>query len=346
MEIGIYTFADLCRNPHTGEGIGAKQRLREIVDAAKLADEAGLDVFGVGEHHRLEYAASAPAIVLSSVAQVTKRIKLTSATTVLGTIDPVRLFQDFATLDLLSDGRAEIIAGRGAFRESFPLFGYDVALYDELFQEHLELLLQLRASEKITWSGRHRPALEQADIAPRPAQSEIPIWVAVGSSVDSAARAGKLGTHLAIMALGGSPYRFQPFVEAYREAAAESGHDAGKLKIGVTSHAYIAKTSKQARDEFYPYYMNYWKENNRQHGMISRLTRTEYEWMSAPDTVLFVGSTQQIVEKILRQHEMFGHQRFIAQVDIGGIPFGKVASTIERLALEVAPAVRKALRTN
>ncbi|GAA3413116.1 LLM class flavin-dependent oxidoreductase [Paenibacillus hodogayensis] len=344
MEIGIYTLADLCRNPHTGEMISARQRIREIVDAAKLADEAGLDLFGVGEHHRSEYAVSAPAVVLSSIAQVTKRIKLTSATSVLNTLDPVRLFEDFATLDLLSDGRAEIIAGRGSFMESFSLFGYDVNQYDELFEEHLELFLKLNAADKVTWSGRHRPALRHADIAPRPVQADIPVWVGVGNTTDSAARAGRFGTHLAIAILGGDPYRFKPFVEVYREAAKQAGHLQEKLKVGVTGHMYVAKTTKQARREYAPYYMNYWREISRQRGSDSHLTRADYEWMSAPDTALFVGSSQQIVEKILHQHELFGHQRFIAQVDIGGIPFSKVADNIERLATEVAPAVRRATR--
>lgn len=343
MEFGIYTLADICRNPHTGETISAKQRIDEILEAAKLADEAGLDVFGVGEHHRLDYAASAPAVVLSAIAQVTKRIKLTSATTVLNTVDPVRLFEDFATLDLLSDGRAEIIAGRGAFIESFPLFGYDVNQYDELFEEHLELFLKLNKSEKVTWSGRHRPALHHADIAPRPIQDEIPLWVGVGGTPESAIRAGRFGTNLALAILGGDPSRFKPFVDLYRQAATQAGHAPENLKVGVTGHTYIAETTDKAREEYYPYYANYWKEINAQRGMSTHITRAEYDRMSAPTTALFVGSSQQIVEKILRQHELFGHQRFIAQIDIGGIPFSKVADNIGRLATEVAPAVRRAI---
>ncbi|MFC5702605.1 LLM class flavin-dependent oxidoreductase [Cohnella faecalis] len=342
MEIGIYTLADLCRNPHTGETVSARQRLHEIIEIAKLADEAGLDVIGVGEHHRLEYAVSSPAVVLAAIAQVTKRIKLTSATTVLNTVDPVRLFEDFASLDLLSDGRAEIIAGRGAFIESFPLFGYDVNEYDELFEEHLELLLKLNASEKVSWSGRHRPALHEADIAPRPVQDEIPLWVGVGGTAESAERAGRFGTNLALAILGGDPLRFKPFVELYRQAADQAGHARETMKVGVTGHTFIADTTEQARDEYYPYYVNYWEEVNRQRGVSSQLSRADYDRMSAPDTALFVGSSQQIVEKILRQHELFGHQRFIAQLDIGGLPFGKVADNIERLAVEVAPAVRRA----
>lgn len=346
MEIGVYTLADLCRNPHTGEIASAKQRIREIIEAAKMADEAGLDVFGVGEHHRLEYAVSAPAVVLSAIAQATKRIKLTSATTVLNTVDPVRLFEDFATLDLLSDGRAEIIAGRGAFIESFPLFGYDMNDYDELFEEHLELFLKLNESGKVSWTGRHRPSFQNADIAPRPEQDEIPLWVGVGGTPESAVRAGRLGTNLALAILGGDPLRFKPFVELYRQSALQAGHPPEKLKVAVTGHTFIAETTEQAREEYYPYYVNYWAEVNRQRGMSAHLSRGDYDRMSAPETALFVGSSQQIIEKILHQHELFGHQRFIAQMDIGGIPFGKIAENIERLATEIAPAVRKATRND
>ncbi|MBI0578681.1 LLM class flavin-dependent oxidoreductase [Neobacillus cucumis] len=341
MEIGIYTLADLGPNPHTGKTISAHQRLEEIIQAAKMADELGLDVFGVGEHHRLDYAVSAPAIVLSAISQVTKRIKLTSTTTVLNTIDPVRLFEDFATLDLLSNGRAEIIAGRGAFIESFPLFGYDVNQYDELFEEHIELFLKLNAEERVTWSGRFRSPLQAAEIAPRPLQKEIPIWVGVGGTPESAARAGRLGTGLALAILGGPPIRFKPLVDIYRQAASQAGHAPESLKVGVTGHAYISKTTEQAKDEYYAYHSNYWGYLNRQRGMSTHMSRADFEIMAAPETALFVGSSQQIIEKILYQYELFGHQRFIAQMDIGGMPFEKVAENIERLATEVAPVVRR-----
>ncbi|WP_026573673.1 LLM class flavin-dependent oxidoreductase [Bacillus sp. UNC438CL73TsuS30] len=341
MEIGIYTLADLGPNPNTGKTISAHQRLKEIIQAAKMADELGLDVFGVGEHHRLDYAVSAPAIVLSAVSQVTKRIKLTTTTTVLNTIDPVRLFEDFATLDLLSNGRAEIIAGRGAFIESFPLFGYDVNQYDELFEEHIELFLKLNAEERVTWSGRFRSPLQAAEIAPRPLQKEIPIWVGVGGTPESAARAGRLGTGLALAILGGPPNRFKPLVDIYRQAASQAGHAPESLKVGVTGHAYISKTTEQAKDEYYAYHSNYWGYLNRQRGMSTHMSRADFEIMAAPETALFVGSSQQIIEKILHQYELFGHQRFIAQMDIGGMPFEKVAENIERLATEVAPVVRR-----
>ena len=341
MEIGIYTLADLGPDPHTGKTISARQRLEEIIQAAKMADAAGLDVFGVGEHHRLDYAVSSPAIVLSAISQVTKRIKLASTTTVLNTIDPVRLFEDFATLDLLSNGRAEIVAGRGAFIESFPLFGYDVNHYDKLFEEHMELFLELNAKEKVTWKGKFRSPLQDAEIAPRPLQKELPIWIGVGGTPESAARAGRLGTGLAMAILGGPPNRFKPLVDVYREAASQAGRAAEDLKVGVTGHAYISKTTQQAKDEFYPYHANYWGYLNSQRGMSTIMSRADFEIMAAPETALFVGSSQQIIEKILHQYELFGHQRFIAQMDIGGMPFEKVAENIERLATEVAPVVRR-----
>jgi probable LLM family oxidoreductase len=341
MEIGIYSLADIGPNPHTGNTISAKQRIEEIIEAAKLADEAGLDVFGVGEHHRLDYAVSAPPIVLSAISQVTKRIKLISTTTVLNTVDPVRLFEDFATLDLLSNGRAEIIAGRGAFVESFPLFGYDVNHYDELFEEHIDLFMKLNENKKVTWNGRFRSSLRNAEISPRPAQKNIPLWIGVGGTPESAVRAGRLGTGLTLVILGGPPIRFKPLADRYRQAASAAGHAQEKLKIAVTGHAYLSETTQQAKDEFYPYYSNYWTYLNHQRGMSTRMSREDFEIMAAPETALFVGSSQQIIEKVLEQYELFGHQRFLAQMDIGGMPFKKVAENIERLATEVAPIIRR-----
>ncbi|MFS0862304.1 LLM class flavin-dependent oxidoreductase [Fredinandcohnia sp. 179-A 10B2 NHS] len=341
FEIGIYTLADIGPNPITGEMITAKQRLKEIVQAAQLADEAGLDVFGVGEHHRLDYAASSPAVILASIAQVTKNIKLTSTTSVLSTLDPVRLFEDFATLDLLSDGRAEILAGRGAFIESFPLFGYSTNDYNELFKEHMDLLLQLNKNEKVTWTGNFRTPLQNAEIAPRPAQDELPIWIGVGGTPESAERAGIFGVGMALAILGGDPLRFKPLVEIYRKAGLEAGHSPEKLKVGVTGHTYISKTNEQAKDEFFPYYSNYWSYVNSQRGMGTRMSRQDFEMMASPETALFIGSPQQIVEKIHRQYELFGHTRFLAQVDIGGLPFDKVTKSIELLATDVVPMVNK-----
>lgn len=342
FEIGIYTLADIGPDPLTGKEPSAHQRLQEIIEAAKFADEAGLDIFGLGEHHRLDYAVSATPVALAAIAQVTNHIKLTSATTVLSTVDPVRLFEDFATLDLLSNGRAEIIAGRGAFVESFPLFGFSFDDYDALFEENIELFLKLNEHEKMTWNGQFRSALRNADISPRPVQKQIPLWVGVGGTPASAERAGRLGTGLALAILGGDPIRFKPLVDIYRQAGEAAGHEKD-LKIGVTGHAYIADTLEQAREEFYPYYANYWGYVNRQRGMSTHIPRDHFERMSSPETALFVGSPQQIIEKVLQQHELYGHQRFLAQMDIGGLPFNKVMKNIERLATEVAPVLRREL---
>jgi probable LLM family oxidoreductase len=342
IEMGIYTLADIGPDPLTGKTITAKQRMKEMIQAAKLADEAGLDVFGVGEHHRLDYASSSPAVVLAAIAQATNRIKLTSTTSVLSTLDPVRLFEDFATLDLLSEGRAEILAGRGAFIESFPLFGYSTNDYDELFTEHMELLLQLNKNERVSWSGDFRSPLRNVEISPRPIQEQIPIWIGVGGTPESAVRAGRFGVGMALAILGGDPLRFKPLVDLYRNAGMEAGHSPEVLKVGVTGHAYIAETTQQAKDEFFPYYSNYWSYVNRQRGMGSRMSRADFEHMASPNTALFVGSPQQIVEKVLQQHELFGHKRFLAQVDIGGLPFNKVAKNIELLATEVVPSIKKA----
>jgi len=341
FEIGIYTLADIGPDPLTGKTITAKERVKEMIQAAKLADEAGLDVFGIGEHHRLDYASSSPAVILAAIAQGTKQIRLTSTTSVLSTLDPVRLFEDFATLDLLSDGRAEILAGRGAFIESFPLFGYSTNDYDELFEEHMDLLLKLTQSETVTWSGRFRSSLRNAEIAPRPVQENLPVWIGVGGTPESAVRAGKFGVGMALAILGGHPKRFKPLVDLYRQAGIEAGHNPQDLKIGVTGHAYLAETTQQAKDEFYPYYSNYWEYVNRQRGMGTRMSRNDFEHMASPDTALFVGSPQQVVEKILTQYELFGHKRFLAQLDIGGQPFENVAKGIELLATEVAPIVRR-----
>lgn len=342
FEIGLYTLSDIAIDAKTGQLGSAGQRLKEIVEAAKIADEAGLDVFGVGEHHRLDYAVSSPPVVLAAIAQATKRIKLTSATTVLSTVDPVRLFEDFSTLDLLSDGRAEIIAGRGAFIESFPLFGYDTDDYDALFAEHMDLLLKLNEHEVITWDGQFRPSLRQAEIAPRPYQQALPVWIGVGGTPQSAVRAGSFGVGMSLALLGGEPERFKPLVDLYRQAGIEAGHQSEQLKLSINGHGFIAKTTQQAKDEFYPYYSGYWHDVDRQRGMNrAKMSREDFERLAAPDKALFVGSPQQIIEKILKQHELFGHQRVMLQIDIGGMPFKKIVEGIELLATEVAPVVRR-----
>ncbi|MCA0754776.1 LLM class flavin-dependent oxidoreductase [Paenibacillus sp. N4] len=343
FEFGIYTLGDICRDPVTGRAATAGTRMKEIVAAAKLADDAGLDLFGVGEHHRLDFAVSSPPVVLAAIASVTSRIRLTSATTVLGTSDPVRVFEDFATLDLLSEGRAELIAGRGAYVESFPLFGYELADYKELFYEKMNLLLELNEKERVTWSGSKRTPLLDAEIAPRPLQRRLPLWIGVGGTPASAELAGELGAGMALAILGGDPARFKPLVDAYRAAGMAAGRGRAELPVAITSHGYIAETSRQAREEYYPYYANYVYRFMGGATRGERLSKEQFERLASPVNALAVGSPEEIVEKILAQHELFGHSRFIAQFDIGGVPFSKVAASIELLAAKVAPAVRKAL---
>ncbi|MDT3427635.1 putative LLM family oxidoreductase [Paenibacillus forsythiae] len=348
FEFGVYTLGDIVPDPATGQAVSPHQRLRDIVAAAKLADEAGLDVFGVGEHHRLDFAVSSVPVVLAAISQVTSKIKLASTTMVLGTIDPVRLFEDFATLDLLSDGRAEIMAGRGAFTESFPLFGYDPSDSRALFVENLSLLKQLGEQETVSWQGAFRPPLKNAEISPRPLQPRLPLWIGVGGTPASAEAAGRLGSGMAIAILSGSPERFRHLADVYRQAGDEAGHAQKLLRIGVTSHGYVARTSRQALDDFYPYYLNYLNGFMARPGSEFRFTREDFEAYTRPGEALAVGSPQQIIEKILYQHELFGHTRFMAQMDVGGMPFSKVASAIELLATEVAPVVRReiALKKN
>ncbi|WP_152394455.1 LLM class flavin-dependent oxidoreductase [Paenibacillus guangzhouensis] len=344
FEFGLYTLGDLSPDIQTGKPIHPAQRLRDIVEAAKLADEAGIDVFGVGEHHRLDFALSSPPVVLAAIAQATKHIRLTSATTVLSTADPVRVFEDFATLDLLSNGRAEIISGRGAFLESFPLFGYAREDYHALFQENLTLLQELNRQAKVTWKGAFRSDLEGAEIAPRPVQPEIPLWIGVGGTPASAALAGTYGTGMALAILGGDPSKLQHIVETYRQAGEKAGHDPRHLQVGITSHGYIAKTTEQAMSEFYPYYANYTAQFNGNRLESTTLTREAFEQLAGPETALAVGSPERIAEKILTQHQLFGHTRYMMQMDIGGVPFNRVAKAIELLATEVAPIVRRELR--
>lgn len=342
MEIGIYTFGDL---PFGVTGAqAAQQRLQEILAAAQLADEAGLHVFGVGEHHRSDYAVSAHSVVLGAVAAVTRRIRLTSAVTILSSADPVRVFEEFATLDLLSGGRAELMAGRGAFVESFPLFGYNLHDYDSLYEEKLDLLLQLNAAERISWQGRHRPALRESEVAPRPLQGRLPIWIGAGGTPQSAIRAGQLGLPLNIANIGGEPARFRPFIDLYRQTGLAAGHASTDLKVAVSAHFHVQEDARQARDQFYPYYARYLRHNLPQRDQGWMMPRAEYERLAGPRGCLFVGSPQEIVDKILYEHELFGHQRFLAQLDIGGLPYAQVARSIELLATHVLPEVKRALR--
>lgn len=340
MELGLYTFADVMPSPQTGETISPAQRLRNLIEEIELADQVGLDVFGVGEHHRPEYAVSAPAVVLAAAAERTRKIRLTSAVTVLSSDDPVRVFQQFATLDLLSGGRAEIMAGRGSFIESFPLFGYDLDDYEQLFTEKLDLLLRLREEEHITWSGQHRPALDGSGVYPRPLQKPLPVWIAVGGTPASVVRAGTLGLPLALAIIGGQPARFAPLVKLYRDAAQASGHDAATLPVGINSHGYIANTSQGARDEHAPFYLAMLNKLGPERGW-PRMGRREYDASSSLHGAVMVGSPEEVIEKILLQHKIFGNQRFLMQSSIGAMPHHKVLHAIELFGTRVAPVVRR-----
>jgi probable LLM family oxidoreductase len=341
MQIGIYTFAENTPDPVTGRGITAARRLRDLMEEIELADRLGLDVFGVGEHHRPDYVVSAPAVVLAAGAARTTRIRLTSAVTVLSSDDPVRVFQDFATLDLLSGGRAEIMAGRGSFIESFPLFGYDLADYDTLFASKLELLLQLRESERVTWAGKHRPAINNLGVYPRPLQSPLPVWVAVGGTPQSVVRAAGLGLPMALAIIGGAPAQFAPLVTLYRETAARAGHDPAP-PVSVNSHGYVAETSQRARDEFFPPYATMMNRIGRERGWPG-ITREQFDALCSPRGALLVGSPAEVAEKILYQHGLFGHSRFLCQISVGPLPHSNVLRAIELFGAEVAPAVRRAL---
>jgi probable LLM family oxidoreductase len=343
MELGVYTFVDTARDPITGSMMGAGQRVREVIDEIELGDQVGLDVFGIGEHHRADFAASAPAVILAAAAERTKRIRLTSAVTVLSSDDPVRVFQDFATIDLLSSGRAEIMVGRGSFIESFPLFGHDLDDYDTLFSEKLELLLKIRESERVSWSGKLRAPINDLAVYPRPEQALLPVWVAVGGNAPSVVRAATLGLPMALAIIGGEPERFAPLVNLYREAARRAGHNPATLPVSINSQAHIARDSQRAADEFFPAYAEVMGRIGQERGWQPG-TRAQYEASRSPRGALFVGSPQQIIDKILFQHSIFGHQRFLAQIGIGTVSHANIMSAIELLGTQVAPAVRKAIQ--
>ncbi|GAA4737489.1 LLM class flavin-dependent oxidoreductase [Flavisolibacter ginsenosidimutans] len=344
MEIGICTFADVGTHPITKETVTPHQRLRNLMEEIQLADELGLDVFAVGEHHRSDYAISSPAVVLAAAAERTKAIKLSSGVTVLSSDDPVRVFQQFSTVDLLSNGRAEIMAGRGSFIESFPLFGYKLEDYDELFSEKLEMLVRINESEKITWQGKHTQTINDRGVYPRPSQNKLPVWVAVGGTPESVVRAAQYGLPMMLAIIGGMPARFAPYAKLYRDVYAKAGHNANGLQLGINSHTYIADTSQQARDEFYPPYSEVMTRIGKERGWPG-MSRGQFDASTEREGALLVGSPQQVIDKILYEHELFGHTRFLAQMSIGALPHGQALRSIELLGTKVAPEVKKALAT-
>lgn len=329
MEIGLITFADL-RGPEFGE-----RRMRQLVSEGVAADRVGLDVFGVGEHHRPDYAVSAPAVALAAIAERTARLQLTSAVTVLGSDDPVRVYQAFATLDLLSGGRAEIMAGRGAFHESFPLFGYELEDYDALYSERLELLLKIRDEEVVTWSGEHRAAIDGRGVYPRP-RRPLPIWIAAGGTPASVERAAVLGLPLALALIKGELEDHVPIVDAYRSAAAAAGQD--QVQVAGNAHFFVGETSRGARDDYFPAYSEKASRISAERGGPP-MTRERFEEMCEPEGVLMVGSPEEVAAKLLRQHELFGLERFLGNT-IGLVEHEKVLRSTQLLGNEVAPVVR------
>ncbi|MGW6740929.1 LLM class flavin-dependent oxidoreductase [Streptomyces sp. NPDC055025] len=340
FELGIYHFGELTPNPFTGQSPAPGVRLRELVEQAKAADEAGLDVFAVGEHHRTDFVVSSPSVVLAAMAENTRSIALSSAVTVLSSDDPVRVFQQFATLDLLSGGRAEIIAGRGSYTESFPVFGYDLNDYAELFAQKLELLLKLREQNPVTWRGSLRPALVNGDITPRP-DRKLPVWVAVGGTPASAVRAGRLGLPLSLAIIGGGYRQFAPFVELYRSAAAEAGHDPASLKVSINSPGFVAPTHREAIEVSHPYFQAGWMANHHQRGRGVPMPKLAYEAQATAAGAFFLGSPQEVIDKIMAQYELFRHDRMMIQLGFGDAPQKEALKAIELLGAEVAPVVRR-----
>lgn len=341
FEIGIMTFGELTEDVATGALPSPRQRVRETIEQAQVADEVGLDVFGVGEHHRSDFVGSAPAILLAAAAERTKNIRLTSSVTVLGSEDPVRVWEQFATIDLLSAGRAEIIAGRGSYTESFPLFGYDVSDYADLFREKLDLLLRIRDQNPLTWQGRLRAPLVDADIAPRADGTTLPIWVGVGGSPASAVATGRLGLPMALALLLGPMTFHEQTVQLYRESAEAAGHDAAALPISINTHGYVGRTSQQARQVMYPYFAKGMMDNNHQRGNGFLLSRAAFDAQSSPGSGLLVGSPQEMIDKLLAYHELYGLNRAIIQMGFGGMPQKEHLEAIELLGSDVAPVVRR-----
>ncbi|WP_435226619.1 LLM class flavin-dependent oxidoreductase [Streptomyces sp. Tue6028] len=342
MELGILSLSDLQSDPGTGRLHDAARRTREIVSYAIAADQAGLDVFGLGEHHSPDFSVANPAIPLAAIAQTTSRIRLTSAVSVLSTLDPVRLHQDFASLDHLSNGRAEIIAGRSAFLEAFTLFGIDPADYDDVFDEKLDLLLALREPEHVTWSGRHRPALDDLPVPPRPQQAKLPLWLGVGGTPASIERAARLGLPMTLGLIGGDIRRARTLTEHYRTLGQAAGHAPEALRLAATSHFYVGATSQGARKDLYPYYREYLRPKTAG-GRGWLVDPDQFDAVSGRFGALMTGSPQEVIDKILTEHELLGLNRFMGQIDFGGMPTAMVNASIELLATEVAPAIRKEL---
>lgn len=344
MQLGIDSFASSIPDPLTGVTLSHAERMRSLLAEIELADQAGLDVFGIGEHHRRDFLDASPAVILAAAAARTSRIRLASAVKVLSADDPVRVFQDFATLDLISQGRAEIVVGRGSFIESFPLFGLELGDYDELFAEKLDLLLRIRASEKVTWSGKHRAPLTGQGVYPRPVQDPLPIWIGVGGTPQSFARAGELGLPLMVAIIGGEPHRFRPLVDLYREAGRLAGHPAERLTVGVHSIGFLGDTTKQAADDFFPGFAQTFTKIGAERGWPAT-TRAQFDATRGPTGAYLIGDAETVAQKILHVNKSLGGiSRITFQMSVATMPHAKMARSIEILGRDVAPLVAKALR--
>jgi probable LLM family oxidoreductase len=342
MQVGIDSFATAFTDDAAGLAANSSDALRDLVDRVERAEQAGLDVFGIGEHHRREFLDSAPPVILAAAAARTNRIRLTSAVTVLSAADPVRVFQEFATLDLLSRGRAEMVVGRGSFIESFPLFGLQLEDYDSLFEEKLDLLLNIRENETVRWSGRHRAPLTGQGVYPRPFQNPLPIWLGVGGTPESFVRAGALGLPLMVAIIGGETRRFRPLVDLYREAARRAGHKLEQLKVGVHALGYVADTTQRAVDDFFPGYAKAFTEIGRERGWPP-VTRAHFNALLGPHGALMVGNPEEVAEKILEHGESLGGiNRITFQMDVASLPQAKLLQSIELIGARVAPILRAA----
>jgi probable LLM family oxidoreductase len=346
MEIGVDSFAAATMDPKTGQAIQPARQLNELLDAIRLADEVGLDVFGIGEHHRREFLDSAPAIILAAAAARTRRIRLTSAVTVLSADDPVRVFQQFATLDLLSNGRAEMVVGRGSFIEAFPLFGLALEDYDSLFAEKLDLLLEIRKHTHVHWSGKHRPPLNGEGVYPRPVQNPLPVWLGVGGTPASFARAGALGLPLMVAIIGGEHRRFRPLIDLYREAGLRAGHSLDQLKVGVHSLGYVAEDFVTAADDFFPGYADSFTQIGKERGWPT-MTRGHFNAQLGPTGALVVGDPETVVEKIVQVNDALGGiSRLTFQMSVAALPHPKMLRAIKLLGTKVAPKVRATLASS
>ncbi len=343
MQIGIDSFVSTVTDPTTGADVNPVDRVRQLLEEVERADQVGLDSYGIGEHHRAEYLDSAPAVLLAAAAARTGTIRLNSAVTVLSASDPVRVFQEFATLDLISQGRIDLVVGRGSFTESFPLFGLDLGDYDELFAEKLDLLLRIRASPEVTWSGRHRPALTGQGVYPRPLQNPLPIWVGVGGTPASFVRAGTLGLPLMVAIIGGQPARFRPLVDLYREAGRRAGHPASALRVGLHCFGFVGDTDQQARDDFYPGWAQMFTTIGRERG-FGPPNRAQYDAMCEPDGAFLIGGAATVAEKLQRiNRDLGGVARIALQMTNVRLAHDNLLHGIELLGTGVAPLVRAAL---